>query len=359
MPSWSVRAYRPGDETGINDLFNAVFERRRPLSAWHWKFDRNPATPEKVIAVGEDDGGKIVGVYAAMPMRFRFEDRPVIATQGLDTCIASEYRAGGRLLVALYREFVRRVREIGAAFGFGFPNEVHYPVGKRLLKYVDLATLTLLDRRLSFQLAMNRRTTSQVLRRLGGAVGGCLIRLSLRWHQVGFPRDIAIREVAEFDEEFDALWERIEGRAIVSPIRDRAYLQWRYAENPEGGFRILRASRGERLVGYLVGKVREESGGVRVGYILDAAGEEDDVCGALLCRLLEEFRAEGVDWARCALLPHRLAAGPFAAAAFGREVGRMPGMYVIYDDSLNRRRFEEPSQWDLSLGDSDIFTGGA
>ena len=358
MPSWSVRAYRPGDETGINDLFNAVFERRRPLSAWHWKFDRNPATPEKVIAVAESEDGKVVGVYAAMPVRFRFGDRTVIATQPVDNCIAPEYRGGGRMQVALYREYVRRMREIGAGFGFGFPNEAHYPVGKRLLKYVDLTTLMLLDCRLSFRAAVNRRTHSRVMRRAGAAVGECLVRLDLGWRRLGVPRDIAIGEAGGFDEDFDTLWSRIKGQVPVSPIRDRAYLQWRYAKNPEGGFRILRATRGAQLLGYLIGKVREEAGGLRVGYVLDAAGEEDGVYRALLYRALENFRAAGADWARCGLLPHRVGGGPFAAVGFGREVGRMPAVYVIYDETLDPRLFAEPSEWDLSLGDSDIFTGG-
>jgi hypothetical protein len=36
----------------------------------------------------------------------------------------------------------------------------------------------------------------------------------------------------------------------------------------------------------------------------------------------------------------------------------MPAVYVIYDETLDPRLFAEPSEWDLSLGDSDIFTGG-
>lgn len=359
MSSWNVRACRPGDEAGINDLFNAVFGRHRPLAAWHWKFDRNPATPEKVIAVAESEDGKVVGVYAAMPVRFRFGDRIVIATQPVDNCVAPEYRGGGRMQVALYREYVRRMREIGAGFGFGFPNEVAYPVGKRLLKYVDLTTLRLLDRRLSFRPALNRRTTSQALRRLGDVVGGGLIRLSVGFRRLGVPGGIAIEEAGDFDEAFDALWSRIESRAAVSPIRDRAYLHWRYAENPEGGFRILRATRGGRLVGYLVGEVREDSSGARVGYVLDAAGEEEGILRALLCQVLHGFHLAGADWARCGLLPHRAPTAPFSALGFRQSVGRMPVVYVIYDETLDPRRFADPTQWDLTLGDSDIFTDGA
>ncbi len=359
MTSWSVRSYRPGDEGGINDLFNAVFERRRPLDAWRWKFDRNPATREKVIAVAEDDGGRIVGVYAAMPMRFRIGDRTVVATQPVDNCIAPEYRGGGRVQVALYREYVRRMREIGAAFGFGFPNEIHYPIGKRLLKYVDLTSLMLLDRRLSFRLAIHRRTTSRLLRRAGEAIGEALIRLDLERHRLKVRGDLAIEQTGDFDEAVDDLWGEIETRVPVTPIRDRAYLRWRYVENPEGDFPILRATRDGRLAGYLVGKIRQEPSGARVGYILDAGARDEGSLVALLCRSLGDFHAARVDWVRCGLPSPRVRTGPFAAVGFRRCVGRMPGVYVIYDDSLDRRRFADASQWDLSLGDSDIFTDGS
>lgn len=358
MASWNVRSYRAGDETGINDLFNAVFERHRPLEAWRWKFDRNPATKEKVIAVAEDDGGKIIGVYAAMPMRFRFGDRTVLATQPVDNCIAAEYRGGGRVQVALYREYVRRMREIGAGFGFGFPNEVAYPVGKRLLKYVDLTTLMLLDRRLSLRPAIGKRASHPIIRRLGEAIGGGVMGFRLRWHRLGAPKDVVIHEISDFTEEFDGLWQQIRGDARVLPIRDRVYLHWRYAENPEGGFRILQATCGARLVGYLVGKIKAEPNGVLIGHILEAAGRDERIVRTLILQALEDFFEAKADWVRCGLLPHWVSTDPCAHLGFRRVAGRMPFVYVIYDDSLDRDRFTDPIRWDITLGDSDIFTDG-
>lgn len=358
MASWTVRAYRPGDEVGINDLFNIVFERDRPLSVWQWKFDRNPATEEKVIAVAESESGEIVGVYPALPMRFRFGDRTVIATQPVDNCIAPDCRGGGRLQVALFREFVRRMREIGAGFAFGFPNEVAYRVGKRLLKYSDLTALMLRDRRMSFRQAVHRRTQAPALRQVGEAVGRGLVTLGLGWQRLAVPRDVVIEAAADFDERFDTLRPRINGDALVSPIRDQAYLRWRYVGNPGGGFRILRACRGDRLAGYFVGKLQEEPAGVRVGYVLEVAAEDEPALRALLCRGLSDFRAAGADWARCGLLPHRAIGGPYATLGFRRDVGRMPAVYAIYDETLERRLFEDPGQWDFCLGDSDMFTEG-
>lgn len=358
MASWAVRPYQPGDEIGINDLFNAMFERRRPLAVWQWKFDRNPATKEKVIAVAESDSGKIVGVYASMPIRFRVGDRTVIAAQPVDNCIAPDYRGGGRMQIALYREFVRRMREIGAGFAFGFPNEVHYKIGKGLLKYLDLTTLIMLDRRLSFRLALRKRTASQALRRAGEAVGRGLVGLGLGWHRLGVARDVEIEETGDFDERFDTLWLRINGGASLSPIRDRAYLRWRYLENPGGGFHILCASRDDQLAGYLVGKHEDEPTGARVGYILDVAAEDERTLRALLWHGLRRFHAVGADWARCGLLPHRTTADPFSALGFRRSVGQMPVVYTIYDETLDRQQFEDPRQGDLCLGDSDIFTEG-
>lgn len=358
MASWNVRPYQAGDETGINDLFNVVFAQHRPLEAWRWKFDQNPASKEKVIAVAEDSNGKIIGVYAAMPMRFRFGDRTVLATQPVDNCITADYRGGGRVQVALYREYVRRMREIGAGFGFGFPNEIAYPVGKRLLKYIDLTTLTLLDRRLSLRPAIAKRISHPTIRSLGEAIGRAMFDVRLRWDRLNAPNDVAIRRISDFSEEFDELWQQISERTGVSPIRDRAYLCWRYTDNPEGGFRILRATCEARLVGYLVGKIKEEPNGVRIGYILEAAGKDERIIRALTLHALEDFFEAKADWARCSLLPHWVGVGPWPNLGFRQVAGRMPFVYVIYDDTLERSRFIDLNQWDLSLGDSDIFTNG-
>ncbi len=359
MSSWTVRAYRPGDEAGINDLFNAVFQRRRPLSAWYWKFDRNLAAGAKVIAIGETENGKIVGAFPSVPVRFRFGDRSVIAVHALDNCIAPDYHVGGRMQVALWHEWVRQVREIGAAFGYGFPNEVNYIVGKRLLKWMELSPLLFLDRRMSFRQALHQRTESPVLRQTGEAVATRLIGLGLGWHGLSSPRDVVIDEVVDFDEEFDTLWQRINSGAVVFPIRDRAYLRWRYVENPGGGFRILRASRGGQLAGYLVGKIQKEPDGTQVAYILDVATEDEASLHALLREALREFHAARVDWTRCGLLPHRASAGPFRAVGFRRVVSRIRVAYVVWDETLDRQVFANPTQWDFSLGDSDIFSDGA
>lgn len=93
-----------------------------------------------------------------------------------------------------------------------------------------------------------------------------------------------------------------------------------------------------------------------MGYVLDVAAEDRTALRALLCRGLVAFQAAGADWPHCGLLPHPAVGSLFSTLGFRRDAGEMPTVYAIYDETLEGRLFEDRGQWDLCLGDSDIFT---
>src|SRR5438552_2402600 len=66
---FTVRSFRPGDETQILDLFNRSFPHApRSIEHFRWKYQRNPFGNER-ISLAFDPDGRLVGHYAGYPVR--------------------------------------------------------------------------------------------------------------------------------------------------------------------------------------------------------------------------------------------------------------------------------------------------
>jgi len=69
------------------------------------------------------------------------------------------------------------------------------------------------------------------------------------------PRRCTIREVASFDERFEALWLRHRRLSRVVQVRDARHLAWRYLAAPGFGYRVFEVTVGGSLEGYFVLRV--------------------------------------------------------------------------------------------------------
>src|SRR5262245_42298451 len=130
-PKIAVRFYRDGDAQALNDLFNRVFARARTLEHWRWKYLDAPAAHAETIAIAEVDGS-IVGAYGGILVRFKVADSVLLAALAVDLGILPGRRLGWTQM-ALFRAYNERIRALPVGLAFGFPNEVAYQVGKRLL----------------------------------------------------------------------------------------------------------------------------------------------------------------------------------------------------------------------------------
>lgn len=130
-----LRPYLAGDEEAINAAFNRVFGLERPLAEWRWKF---PAEPEgRWILLAVAPAGEVLAQYAAAPVRFQVDGRPVRAGQIVDAFCRR--RSG----LARQGLFPRTVQEFFDRFGapdrlgllFGFPGTRHLQLGLAQMGY--------------------------------------------------------------------------------------------------------------------------------------------------------------------------------------------------------------------------------
>src|SRR4051812_36992230 len=118
---FTIRAYRPGDEAPILDLFNRSFPHApRSLEHFRWKYQRNPFGNEK-ISLAFDPAGALVGHYAGYPLRLTTGD---LVHQIGDTMTDPAVRHVGRgptsILGRVAQHFYETFCEGQVAFNFGF-----------------------------------------------------------------------------------------------------------------------------------------------------------------------------------------------------------------------------------------------
>jgi len=350
---WVLDAYRPGDEAGINALFERVFGTPRSVQEWRWKFLEGPDAERPVIRLARS-GGRIVGQYAVVFTRFLCGGRVVRFAQPVDNMIHPGWRGGlgrSRMQRALFQaaEGDGRAR---TAVGYGFPGREHYRVGKKLLGYEDLASIDVRFRWLTRARHVRRLLGEGGAARAAGRIHARVHEVWLRLRARGLP-EAAVRRVPAFDARFDSLWARASGSFGVIAVRDRAYLTWRYGRRPGAPYAILALERGGALAGYAVLAVREH-GGVRRGRVADLLClPEAGLAERLVQGALAHFLRAGCDLAECWSLPGS-AYGGLAARYFPR-VGPEPvrAVFRIYDPAVDASVVRDPARWHLTLGDSD------
>jgi len=137
-----------------------------------------------------------------------------------------------------------------------------------------------------------------------------------------------IRSLVDFGQDFDELWNRVGKEWHHTAVRNRTFLRWRYNSVPTRQYQILAAYSGDRLVGYIICRVRstQDAMGVSLGSIVDIVAEptsEGDSAAALLvAEAVHRLNQRGVHAIFAQLsLPSRLASA-LRRNGFWRVPGR-------------------------------------
>lgn len=342
--SWSVRLYEEGDDSSLNRLYNEVYGKERGLEHWKWKFQDNAATHRKIIPVGIIND-RIVGMYPAVLGRWKIGIRLGLVTQPVETAIAENAR-DGRLIVALFSAFLSECHALGVSFAFGLPNDSHYQVGKRLLKYRDMVEMSILHKRLNPRLPRH-------LRALGPALSW-IHHVPYTWKARHRTRagDVTTDTVDHYDERFDRLWRRASQAYQILAIRDRHFLEWRYGQNSGASHTCIAAMRQDELVGYLILQVTTAHA-ARVGIIVDVFSLPDrEVVDALLDSAILLCLKEGIDYMRCGALAHTELYQALRRAGFAVKRRARTVVYMPFD-AMSEEICQDSARWYLTLGDFD------
>ena len=351
-----IDTYKDGDEIGINNLFNSVFNQNRDLREWEWKFRKCPIDAKPFIILAKDKN-KIVGQYASVSYYLKYQDIVVKMTQPVDTIVHEDYRGGVKgVLVKMFLKSEETWRDNGIDVSFGFPNREHHIFGKRLLKYNDLIEMETLFKRLSWRLALKKRMNMPLLIDLAGWMSRFITRVSIAIKKKPI-RGIQYRWLRDFDERIDLFWEKISEQYSLMVKRDFTYLNWRYCKKPNNDYHILQAEKDGNIVGIVIVKY-EDKGNARIGFIMECISiKEPHLMENLLRRGLIFLSQNKVDYVLCRLSSADPIRNIFNVIGFSPKEGIWDSniVYKVYSSNVDDSILKDPSLWHISFGDCDLL----
>ncbi len=354
--NFEIRPYKEGEGEAINNLFEKVFHKKRSFKEWKWKFLDNPAVddPSDWISIAEREGS-IIGHYASISLEMKVGDRIIKTPQPVDSMIDPDSKAG----IKLFRQLNKHNVEITSKhtyFGFGFPNETAYKVGKKMLGYMDTGRMIPLFRRLGVRTIIKRRLTwlpaliIDILHKLMCFIYAFLLKTGKTDKSVDVSLYDSFSEI-ENRESLESLCNAMKDRYEIINIRTIPYLIWRYTGRE---IKIITIESENEMTGFAVVTVEEEEES-RTGYILDIVYK--DKVTVLINETVRYFLDRKADFILCALIDGDPMAEDLKKSGFSEHTSfkPFPLVYFHFHSKEGDDFLKNPSNWHLTYSDSDRF----
>jgi hypothetical protein len=320
----------------LADVFNKGFRLAIPQSRFDWLYCRNPDGPATAWFVGDDRNGEIAGCTAVFPRRIqvRGQRRPVEAWNCGDFTVLPRYRAGGAAI--RLRRAAREGVDSGAKpFLYAHPNDrmlqIHLRVGHQPLgRMLRLARPTRVK---------NGHLTGRI------ATAGIRAIRPDRW--LGRRDEWTL--AAAFTGGVDDLFDRLRLQLGTMLVRDVRYLTWRFLECPLQEHRIVLASRGNSLTGYLVFSIANDQ-----LHVKDWLGQDRRAVRTLFSAVLDEACAADVASASVTLLETHPDRDAIRALGFATRPDSSTSITYAPASLPWRGDVMSPEAWYMTVGDRDV-----
>ena len=377
--------YAPGDERGINELYELLTRRGRDARTFGWEWLEQPVGEPAIWVIKEQDTGEVVGQHCLMPLQLSWFGRPVMLGKTENTMMHPRFRGTGAYFPFeqrfIERELDDRFAMLMTTWAGGAPGRIRAKLGytrlarwTEYLYFADSAAATAL-----FGRAVDRALEERPLLR-GLARGALRAAASVAVPVSRLPArspspDLTIERLAAVDPvagEIDAFWERNAAHFGITIWRSAAYLRWRLDANPWVDHDVLLARREGRLVGYAVAHPDRKGGTAATSKLVDVVVErnEPDLLADVIGLATRALVARGHDVVRCGTLsPNAHLGRALSRAGYLRpdppqlrlrprpQLRRKPGapvMLKVADSSLDLRTATDPRNWYFTV----LFTEG-
>ncbi len=284
MTSLEIVRRRPEHDPELFALYAEVFgggNLERSRRRYDWQYFENPNTPNDgpVIWMARE-GDTLLGQMATMPLPMWWGDREVRASAGNDYFVRKSAQGRG-IGIALSN---RWADEDDVALALGLTPS-SYPLFKKIFTDVGPVPsyLKILD-----PTAVARKKLGSVAGTIAGPLLG--LGLSIISRSPHLVRDVAVRPVDNFGDEYDDLWLRARSSFATCVRRDAKYLRWKFLACPFRSYRVLEARKSGTLSGYVVLRDEGDASFTR-GVIADLFCDTTDLAtqDALIAAAISEF----------------------------------------------------------------------
>jgi hypothetical protein len=373
--------YQPGDEVGINALYERLTGRRRERRHFAWEWLQQPTGEPLIWVIREEESGEIVGQHCLMPLELSWFGRRVLIGKTENTMMHPRYRGTGAYFPFEQRfvehELDDRFSMLMTTWAGGAPGKIRAKLGYRELgrwaEYLHFADRTraagFLDA--AARKALESRPRAQaVARRSLALLAPVAVRHASRRRRLD-GHDLTLSVTGDLEpvaDEIDAFWEGNRACYGITIWRSSRYLRWRLFDNPWVDHELWIARRGPDLVGYAV-VLRGEDGSARLIDTL-VEGNDEELLAAMFAAVTRALVERGVELVRAGVLgPSRCQQRALTRAGFLRlelpsiersprpRIRRRSGapvMVRVLDPTLEQAASMDPRNWYFSV----LFTEG-
>ena len=258
---------------------------------FEWSLACNPYGKPRAWLAIDESSNKVIGSVSAFPRRVFINGKPALGWNGADTSIDKAFRTLG-VAMKLRRTVKVCVDRGEMRFLYSHPVDnmraVLEKIGHVVIgKFARHGVILRFDRFVNnmvgknFLAAMLAQTANPLLRTWSWPgnflrANGSVVRLQTQ---------------NRFDDEFDALFERVAKNHPVISERNAKFLSWRFLQNPlHREFRIFRLEAENRLAGYAI--VDFAGDGARIlDFLVEDRGKD---FGTLLAGVIRWLRPKGI-----------------------------------------------------------------
>lgn len=278
-----------GDELRLRD---------KSADYYRWMYFQNPAGP--AFGCVARHRGRVVSSFAVAPKVMQIGNQTVRVGKTMDMFTDPDYQGMGLIKGCADRVFAA-ARSAGLHGWYVTPSVNSYPIFTGKWGYREDFEIVFRARILNFEAVLDTLRPG-IGRRLGRSTDRVLASLRNRSPSPAVDADVV--ELQGFDERMDDLWSRVAPGYGVAIVRDAAYMNWRYVENPDE-YVSLGLQSGDRLRGVVVMKETRRKG-LRIGEVVDLVCPADDArtlrrlirlaaaaCRSRDCALVESWSIPG------------------------------------------------------------------
>jgi hypothetical protein len=321
---------------------------------WQWEFLENPL--KDIFIKLAWDKERLVGQYAASPVRIYVDGYDTIAALSHDTMTDSQYGGLGIFRTAAEALYTEQTNA-GQSFIYGFPNRNSIHGFIKYLKWQQIMPAPVHIRPVRISKSISRRIFHNADSSSATTENAFQNASSLLLDKSG---KYKLHMETEFGDWADDLWLRCRNQHNLWVVRNKAYLNWRYVTKPENKYHIVSIWQGFQPVGYVVFACSNMNFGdtlfvmdflvdlnfkgaadLLIRYVVDVAKKNECAFASVLLtpgsKYLHIFRKK-----LFLPLPERLFPQPlyFGARCFD------PSMKKLVND---------PKAWFISWGDNDVI----
>jgi hypothetical protein len=353
---FAVRELRRDDEVAYADLVasrpgldRGTAEQRSAL-VQYLAFE-NPVSDGAPTYFVVESGDRLMGHMGRMPTWFWAEGRRHLATFAHDLFVHPEMQASGQGFFATMRLYQAVEKASRSFVAMCWTNDINVRL-QQTRKYDQLWVDRLVrPMRMDGKLGLLGRIRP-VLERGATRLGNVALRgVDTALRLSGSDRSVV--EFASFGRHFDDLAEFIGPTMGIAPVKDAAYLSYKYARRPGLATRTFAAeSAPDRLVGFVV--LREAEGPRSTGTILDLSAnpEDEETYEALLGRTLGFYAERGVGSIEAMQTDPRVGRH-LARFGFVRRGDKLPFFYANGSKYPRPQALADVARWHHVYGDSE------